>query len=142
MSKKQITIAYLSTEAEYIAALEASKELLWIDFLLKKLCPPDIYPIPLYCNNQGSILPAKNQKKYQQTQYIDVDYQYIGENKQACNINIIYLPSGQVILDRLSHEWTSTKVKLFIKPIGLQRNYLSASHLFGEEVCQDLNWPK
>lgn len=58
--KRQITVASSFTEAEYIATLEASSEVIWIRRLLEKLCQLEIYPIPLHFNNQELIALAKN----------------------------------------------------------------------------------
>ena len=58
-SKRQTTVAQSSTEAEYSAASEATKEAVWIGRLLEELCQPEIYPIPLHCDNQGSIALQK-----------------------------------------------------------------------------------
>ena len=62
--KRQTTIAQSSIEAEYIAASKATKEAIWIRRLLEKLYQPEIYPIPMHCNNQGSIALAKNPKNH------------------------------------------------------------------------------
>lgn len=49
--KRQTTIAQSSTKAEYIATFEATKETVWIGYLLEELYQPEIYPISLYCDN-------------------------------------------------------------------------------------------
>ena len=76
-SKRQTIITQFSTEAEYIATSEAPKEAIWIERLLEKLCQPEIYYIPLHCNNSGSIALAKNPKNHQHTKHIDVWHHYI-----------------------------------------------------------------
>ena len=63
-SKKQTTVAQSSIETEYIAASKANKEAVWISWLLKELCQLEIYLIPLHCDNQGSIMLAKNPENH------------------------------------------------------------------------------
>lgn len=57
--KRQTTVAQFSMKVGYIAALEATKEAVWIGRLLEKLCQPKIYLIPLHYDNQGLIALAK-----------------------------------------------------------------------------------
>ena len=56
-SSKQETVAYSTTEAEYLAAFEASKEGVWIrDFIsLLGVVPDSANPLDLYCDNSGAI---------------------------------------------------------------------------------------
>ncbi len=75
-SKRQTTVAQSSCEAEYIAASESTKEAVWIGRFLKEVHQVHIYPILLYCDNQGSIALAKNPENHQRTKHIDVRYHY------------------------------------------------------------------
>jgi hypothetical protein len=56
-SSKQETVVDSTIEAEYIAALEAEKEVVWIRKFVSKLevVPSCSSPIDLYCNNSGAI---------------------------------------------------------------------------------------
>ncbi|XP_031279083.1 secreted RxLR effector protein 161-like [Pistacia vera] len=56
-SSKQSTTAYSTTEAEYIAASEATKEaVLMRKFMIELgVIPNMVYPITLYCDNTGAI---------------------------------------------------------------------------------------
>ena len=47
-SKRQISFAQSSCEAEYIAGLEAVKEVVWISRFLEKFHQTQIYPISFY----------------------------------------------------------------------------------------------
>ena len=118
-SKRQTTVAQSSTEAEYIAALEATKEAVWIGRLLEELCQPEIYPIPLHCDNQGSIALAKNPENHQCTKHIDVWYHYIREKEKDGTIAIDYLPTKEIIADGLTKTLTPAKMKIFIRQLGL-----------------------
>ena len=56
-SSKQDTVADFTTKAEYIAASSAAKEVVWIRKFISELgtVPSIVYPIGLYCDNNGAI---------------------------------------------------------------------------------------
>ena len=60
-SSKQETITDSTTEAEYIAASEATKEVVWIKKFVSELgvVPSCSSLIDLYCDNNGAIAQAK-----------------------------------------------------------------------------------
>ena len=60
-SSKQDTVADSTTEAEYIAAFDATKEAIWIKKLITRLgvIPSITDLVDLYCDNNGAIAQAK-----------------------------------------------------------------------------------
>ena len=106
-------------KAEYIAASKAIKKTVWIGRLLKELCQPEIYPIPMHLNNQGLIALAKNPKNHQCTKHIDVWYPYIQKKEEDGTIAIDYLPTEDILTDKLIKALTLTKMKIFVKQLGL-----------------------
>jgi len=62
-SRQQSIVALSTMEAEYIAATEASKELIWINRLLQDLSIPsllnELSPPILYIDNQAALSLAK-----------------------------------------------------------------------------------
>ena len=55
MSKRQSTVALSTTEAEYMAACEAGKEIVWMHKMLPELGFPMTTPSLLYMDNQSTI---------------------------------------------------------------------------------------
>ena len=92
-SKRQTTVAQSLCEAEYIFALEAVKVAVCIGRFLEQLHQIRIYPIPIYCDNQGAIALAKNPENHQQTKHIDMRYHYIREKEEDGTIEIRYFPT-------------------------------------------------
>ena len=72
-SKLQKCIALSTTEAEYIAATEASKEMIWLKQFLQKLGLQQIEYI-VYCDSQSAIELSKNSMYHARTKHIDVRY--------------------------------------------------------------------
>ena len=60
-SSKQVVIIDSTTQAEYIAAFDAAKKVVWIKKFITKLriVPSIESPIHLYCDNNGAIALAK-----------------------------------------------------------------------------------
>ena len=56
-----------TTEAEYIAAFDTTKEAVWIKKFINELgvVPSIVGPIPLYCDNNGAIAQAKEPWSHQ-----------------------------------------------------------------------------
>ena len=119
-SKRQTSVAQSSCEAEYIAASEAVKEAVWIGRFLEELHQTRIYPIPLYCDNQGAIALAKNPENHQRTKHIDVRYHYIREKEEDGTIAIKYLPTEQMIADGFTKSLPSTQQRSFAESLGLE----------------------
>ena len=71
-SSKQDTTADSVTEAEYLAASEATKEGVWIkDFLIELEVVPSISsPVDLHCDNTRVIAQCKEPRSHQKTKHI------------------------------------------------------------------------
>ncbi|KAD5961972.1 hypothetical protein E3N88_13445 [Mikania micrantha] len=76
MSRLQRSVALSTTEVEYMAAAEASKELIWLKNFLEELGKkqPDS---PLYCDNQSAIHLGKNPVFHGKTKHIQLRYHFI-----------------------------------------------------------------
>jgi hypothetical protein len=79
-SCKQPCTASSTTEAEYLAAHVATKELLWEHRLLNELGFPQENPTLLYSDNQPAIRLVHNPEQHQHTKHIDVPYHVIREH--------------------------------------------------------------
>ena len=68
-SRLQKTVALSTTEAEYMAAVEAGKEILWMkDFIGELGIRQDEYR--LFCDSQSAIHLAKNAAYHSRTKHI------------------------------------------------------------------------
>ena len=65
-SSKQDTVVDSTTEAEYIAASKASKEVVWIKKFITGLgmVPSILNMVNLFCDNNGVIAQAKEPKSH------------------------------------------------------------------------------
>ncbi|KAL0283066.1 UNVERIFIED_CONTAM: Retrovirus-related Pol polyprotein from transposon TNT 1-94 [Sesamum radiatum] len=65
-SSKQDTTADFTTEAEYIAALEAAKKAVWMKNYIQELdvVPSIAEPVVIFCDNNGAIAQAKEPRSH------------------------------------------------------------------------------
>lgn len=75
-SRLQKCVALSTTEAEFIAATEACKELLWMKKFLQEIGFKQDHYI-LFCDSQSAIHLAKNSSFHARSKHIDVRYHWI-----------------------------------------------------------------
>ncbi|UYV73967.1 hypothetical protein LAZ67_11001633 [Cordylochernes scorpioides] len=76
-SQKQSTVAFSTTESEYIAPCAATKEMVWLRRLLKDIGIKMDRPTVLNIDNQAAIKLVQNPEFHKRTKHIDVRYHYI-----------------------------------------------------------------
>jgi hypothetical protein len=71
-SSKQDIVADLMMEAEYIAASETAKEVVWIRNFVSELgvVPSASSPIDLYCDNNGAIAQSKEPRAHKRAKHV------------------------------------------------------------------------
>nr|GFB39780.1 retrotransposon protein, putative, Ty1-copia subclass [Tanacetum cinerariifolium] len=87
--QKQSTTVMSATEAEYIAALEAAMEAVWIRKFISVLgiVPTNIKPIKMYCDNSVVILIANKPGVQRGARYYPRRYHYVYECIELGEIN-------------------------------------------------------
>ena len=118
-SKLQSCIAQSTTEAEYIAASTAAKEIVWLKLLLKDLGVNIQTPI-LYVDNQSAIKLMRNPEFHQRTKHIDVRYHFIRDLVEKDEIGIEYVGSEDQEADGMTKGLTTTKFNAMKDNIGLK----------------------
>jgi hypothetical protein len=101
-SKKQSTVSLSTTEAEYQAASDATKEAIWLQDLLFELGINKRKVAVLYQDNQGAIFLQKNSTNKSRTKHIDIRHHFIREHVDQGRITIQYCPTAAMIADMLT----------------------------------------
>jgi hypothetical protein len=70
-------VALSFTEAEYMLATQATKEVIWLRHLLSELGYQQDTATCIHKDNQNCILLAQNPIHHQQTKHIDIQYHFI-----------------------------------------------------------------
>ena len=125
-SKKQRTIASSTTEAEYIAMCQASKNLVWATRWIKELKFDHIcnLPIKLLGDNQGTLDLIKNPEHHSRTKHIDVQYHYIREVVADGYVEIEHIPTKEMTADIFTKPlnrdiFTTLRARLGLKEVDL-----------------------
>ena len=102
-SRKQRTIALSTTEAEYLAGTEATKEVVWLQQLMRALgVTSGIYPTTLYGDNQGANALARNPEYHGRTKHIHGRQRFITEMVEQGIIRVLYIPTCNMVADALT----------------------------------------
>jgi hypothetical protein len=118
-SKKQITIALSSTEAEYVALSEAAQEACWLRNLFEELGYPQELPVIIKGDNDGSIAMAKNQQFHNRSKHIAIRWHWVRELVQQRLITIENCRDPQQTADILTKALPRPKHQRHTSEMGL-----------------------
>ena len=121
-SKKQASVALLSTEAEYIAGMHAAKEAVWLKRLLRDIWqqPNPDAPVPLLIDNQSAIAIARNPKFHDQTKHIEIQYHFLRQQYESKALELTYVPTGDQVADVLTKALAQEKHQRFTANMGMR----------------------
>lgn len=118
-SRKQRTVALSSTEAEYMAMSEATKEAIyWCNFL--KEIGIESSPIVLFNDNRGAGELAKNPVFHSRTKHIDVRHHFIREAVENNQIIPKHLPTEDMVADIFTKGLSKPKHLVCLSGLGLK----------------------
>ena len=87
-SHKQSVPTDSTTEAEYVAVAEATKEIVWLRKILEDLQEKQENSTPLLVDNNSAIKLAKNPRFHDQTKHINTKYHLIRHHVEAKTIHL------------------------------------------------------
>jgi len=106
-TKKQPVVALSTAEAEYIAASECVKELVFLKNVLEEVNSDSVKAV-LKIDNQSALKMIKNGCE-KRSKHIDVRFKFINEKVNENNIELLYCPTEQQVAD------------LFTKPLNTNK---------------------
>lgn len=95
-SRKQSTVVLSTSEVEYIAALAATKELLWLHALIYELGYSLQLPSTLYYDNQFCIALSENPKFHDRSKHIDLRYHFLRDHVHSKILQLEYTPTSHM----------------------------------------------
>jgi hypothetical protein len=114
-SKLQSIVALSTTEAEYIAAVSAGKEIRWMRNLLFEIGFPASGPSVLQIDNQSAISVAKNPEHHGRMKQLDLSWYWLRDVVHKQIIAPIFVPTTDQPADILTKSLARPKVELFCK---------------------------
>lgn len=100
-SRGQKKVSLSSTEAEYLALPDVTREILQITHVMEFLSHPINYPIIVNVDNVGAILLAENGPG-KITKHIDVRYHFVKEYVENNTIKVVFVRSEDNTSDPLT----------------------------------------
>ena len=121
-TKKQELVTLSMTEAEYVAAMHAAKEAVWLWCLFGESFPHSNInkPTYLHSDNKSAIVLATGGQYHTRTKHIDIRYHFICYVIDTGTIKLEYCPTDQQTADTLTKALLSLKVKHFAHEMGLR----------------------
>ena len=98
-SKKQGRVALSTAEAEYAAAVHATKQVLWVRNLYEELGLALDTPSILQSDNQAAISISHHPEFHGRTKHIDIDTYFLRDHVSDGTIDIVYVPSASNLAD-------------------------------------------
>lgn len=98
-SKKQPTVATSTVESEYMAAANATKEAIWLRYLLTDLGHPPVAATVIRADNQGCIALSRNPVAHSRAKHIDIWHHFIRERVAMNEVDLQYCSTKDMIAD-------------------------------------------
>jgi hypothetical protein len=119
-SKLQSWVTLSITEAEYVAAVDAGKEAVWMCNLLSELGYKFNSLSVLHMDNNSVIAIAKNPEKFSHVKHIDVQLYWLKEAVEEGVVKPQYCPKSDMPADLLTKVLAPVKVSHLRELMGLE----------------------
>lgn len=119
-SKLQPIVALSATEAEFIAAVEAGKEILWMRNILSEFGYTVQGPSTLHMDNQSAISVAKNPEHHGRMKHLDLRYYWLRDVVESGQIAPKFIPTAEMVADVLTKALPRDKVQFCRTLMGLE----------------------
>ena len=120
--RKQISVALSSAEAEYMAAILAACEAIWMRKILVGLFGSHLDPTVIYCDNHSCIKLLVNPVFHDRSKHIDIRYHDIRDCVQWKIMLLSYIPTEDHDADILTKALTRRKLEYHRDRIGVADN--------------------
>jgi len=118
-SRAQKTVALSSTEAEYMALSDCSRQAVWIKSLLNEL-GINIGSIPINGDNQGSIFIGSNPTQEKRSKHIDIRYHYIRQCVEEKKVSLYFVEGAENPADMFTKNLGHVKFQKFRGQLGFE----------------------
>jgi hypothetical protein len=118
-SKRQQRVTLSTCEAEYYAANEAAKEVLWLNEFIEELGFQNLKPIKILCDSTSALALIKNPVHHGRTKQIKRDQHFIREIVEQGECSFNFVPTSQQVADYLTKAVEKKKVEYCVEKCGL-----------------------
>ena len=101
-SRRQDTVALSSTEAEYMALTESSRQCAWMRTFQREIGFQPNHPTPICSDNMGSIHLASNPVQERRSKHIDTRHHFVREFVAKGSATLFWIEGKQQVADILT----------------------------------------
>ena len=119
-SRLQETVALSTTEAEYMAATDVTKEVKWFRKLLQDIQiikAPN--PLEVWSDSQSAMKLIKNPVLHKRSKHIDTKHHFIRDEVKLGNVCFKYCSTNEMVADILTKAIPARKVEFCRRELGL-----------------------
>ena len=120
-SRLQPVVSLSTTEAEYIAAVEAGKEIIWMRNLLTEFGFNFTSPSPLLIDNNSAVSVAKNPEHHGRMKHLDLRLHWLRDTVEAGHISPIHVPTTEQAADIFTKPLKRQKIDVCLGLLGLHK---------------------
>ena len=126
-SKKQPVVALSTAEAEFMAAVVAGTEAVWLRMFLGELGFEQSGSTRFMIDNQGAIELVKHPVHQSRAKHIDIKYFWLREKVEERIFTPTYLQTDEMLADPMTKALPKEKHELFLRRAGLEAPRSSGS---------------
>ena len=110
-----------------MALVQAAKESIWLQRLLKELGREAENTKTIYEDNQGAIALANNPEYHARTKHIDIQYHFVRECVENGDIKLEYCPTADMVADALTKALPKERHWKLLEKMGMKIATASSS---------------
>jgi hypothetical protein len=118
-SKLQSIVALSTTEAEFVAAVSAGQESIWMSQFLAELGYDTSGAAPLLMDNQSAIQVARNPEHHGRMKHLDLRYFWLRDEVVKGHLAPRYIPTAEMAANILTKVLACVKVEPAREQLGL-----------------------
>ena len=119
-SKLQTIVALSSTEAEYMIAVEAGKEILWMRNVLREFGYPQEGASPLWIDNNSAISVSKNPEHFGRMKHLDLRFFWLRDVVESGRIAPLHIKGTKQPADCVTKALPLPAIQLARTRLGLR----------------------
>jgi hypothetical protein len=119
-SKLQSIVTLSTTEAEYISAVSAGQEIMWLRTLFTEMGYPSTTSSSLHLDNQSAIKVAKNPEHHGRMKHLDLRHFWLRDTVKSGTISVHYTPTAFMPADILTKPLDRVKTLRCCEMLGLR----------------------
>jgi hypothetical protein len=118
-SKKQMSVALSTVEAEYIVTCSVSNKAMWLRKLVAGLFDLELEATCIWCDNQSCVKLTENPVFHDKSKHIEIRYHYIRDMVQKGVVKLQYVATNEKIADVLTKPLLRVNFVYFRDKLGV-----------------------